>query len=367
MLMTHHSFRWTDRLAVDASRPTRSRHARETARGTTRAMASMTNATSGPARVARRAARRGAAPRRVAASASSSARDHHRHGDLTTRRVVSDDAQRWRWRRASPAPSPSPSSSVRRRPRRVDANDAAANPNLSYYEVDDAELNARGDGDDGDDDGVPEMSSKEMFKRLVRFTLPTMAIWVCGPILGMIDTAVVGSASTLELAAMSPGGVYVDYPSYLISSALAVATTTLVAQDRLAEKRERKKARRKVNDNGGDGGVTTTTTLDVGQQSSVSSASTTADGLVIAAASGAVIGLILAVVSKACIAAFAGPASAAVVPAAVTYATIRLVGLPAAMVISVAQSAFLACRSPAQARSIHWFPYDRVRVVNADP
>ena len=221
MLMTHHSFRWTDRLAVDASRPTRSRHARETARGTTRAMASMTNATSGPARVARRAPRRGAAPRRVAASASSSARDHHRHGDLTTRRVVSDDAQRWRWRRASPAPSPSPSSSVRRRPRRVDANDAAANPNLSYYEVDDAELNARGDGDDGDDDGVPEMSSKEMFKRLVRFTLPTMAIWVCGPILGMIDTAVVGSASTLELAAMSPGGVYVDYPSYLISSALA--------------------------------------------------------------------------------------------------------------------------------------------------
>ena len=178
----------------------------------------------------------------TSASASSSARDHHRHGDLTTRRVVSDDAQRWRWRRASPAPSPSPSSSVRRRPRRVDANDAAANPNLSYYEVDDAELNARGDGDDGDDDGVPEMSSKEMFKRLVRFTLPTMAIWVCGPILGMIDTAVVGSASTLELAAMSPGGVYVDYPSYLISSALAVATTTLVAQDRLAEKRERKAA-----------------------------------------------------------------------------------------------------------------------------
>jgi hypothetical protein len=26
----------------------------------------------------------------------------------------------------------------------------------------------------------------------VKFTLPTMAVWMCGPILGLIDTAVVG-------------------------------------------------------------------------------------------------------------------------------------------------------------------------------
>ena len=46
--------------------------------------------------------------------------------------------------------------------------------------------------------------------------------------------------------------------------------------------------------------------------------------------------------------AFAGPASAAVVPAAMTYAVIRLYGLPAALVTSVAQASFLACRSPWQ-------------------
>ena len=66
-----------------------------------------------------------------------------------------------------------------------------------------------------------------------------MAVWMCGPILGLIDTAVVGTASTLELAAMTPGGAFVDYPSYLLSSSLAVATTTLVAQDRLRDKKLR--------------------------------------------------------------------------------------------------------------------------------
>ena len=91
--------------------------------------------------------------------------------------------------------------------------------------------------DDDDDDDEPIFSG-ELFARLVRFTLPTMAIWLSGPILSMVDTAVVGTASTLELAAMTPGGVYVDYPSYLLSSSLAVATTTLVAQERMRKKKK---------------------------------------------------------------------------------------------------------------------------------
>jgi hypothetical protein len=106
--------------------------------------------------------------------------------------------------------------------------------------VDDPETGASASIDDEDDDDDEPIFSGELFARLVRFTLPTMAIWLSGPILSMVDTAVVGTASTLELAAMTPGGVYVDYPSYLLSSSLAVATTTLVAQERMRKKKTRR-------------------------------------------------------------------------------------------------------------------------------
>lgn len=178
---------------------------------------------------------------------------------------------------------------------------------------------ARDDEKDDDDDGP--FFSGELFARLVRFTLPTMAIWLSGPILSMVDTAVVGRASTLELAAMTPGGVYVDYPSYLLSSALAVATTTLVAQERMKRRRA-----------DGDGDASTTVS----------------DAVALAALLGLVVAIVLAVAAAPAVAKFAGPRSAAVVPAALTYATIRCLGVPFALVASVAQASFLACKSPAQ-------------------
>ena len=180
---------------------------------------------------------------------------------------------------------------------------------------------ARDDKDDDDDDDDGPFFSGELFARLVRFTLPTMAIWLSGPILSMVDTAVVGRASTLELAAMTPGGVYVDYPSYLLSSALAVATTTLVAQERMKRRRA-------------DGDDDASTTVS--------------DAVALAALLGLVVAVVLAVAAAPAVAKFAGPRSAAVVPAALTYATIRCLGVPFALVASVAQASFLACKSPAQ-------------------
>ena len=159
------------------------------------------------------------------------------------------------------------------------------------------------------------------FKELVKFTLPTMAIWMCGPVLSMVDTAVVGTASTLELAAMTPGGVFVDYPAYLIASSLATATTTLVARDRL--RRDAKAA-------------------------NAACEKTIADGLALASISGVALALALRLVAEPVVAAFAGPASAAAVPPALRYASARLWGVPAAMIVAVAQAAFLACKSPKQ-------------------
>ena len=179
---------------------------------------------------------------------------------------------------------------------------------------------ARDEKDDVDDGPI---FSGELFARLVRFTLPTMAIWLSGPILSMVDTAVVGKASTLELAAMTPGGVYVDYPSYLLSSALAVATTTLVAQERM-----KRRARSETDDGDGD--------------------ATVSDAVALAAVLGLVVAVVLAVAAAPAVAKFAGPRSASIVPAALTYATIRCLGVPFALVASVAQASFLACKSPAQ-------------------
>ena len=52
--------------------------------------------------------------------------------------------------------------------------------------------------------------------------------------------------------------------------------------------------------------------------------------------------------APATISAFAGPASAAVVPYALSYALIRCLAIPAAVITSSAQAAFLACKSPWQ-------------------
>jgi Na+-driven multidrug efflux pump len=208
----------------------------------------------------------------------------------------------------------------------------------------DADADAEGKDDPVDSETEePEMSSRDIFAQLVRFTLPTMAIWMCGPVLSLVDTSVVGIASTLELAAMSPGGSFVDYPSYLVSSSLAVATTTLVAQDRLRDQRERKRRRES-----GGGGQSSDGGGDEASATASAAASTISDGLTIAVLAGVAMGAALLLVARPAIAAFAGPASAAVVPAALIYATVRCYGMPAALVTSVAQASFLACRSPWQ-------------------
>jgi|TARA_B110000090_G_scaffold14982_1_gene15089 Na+-driven multidrug efflux pump len=147
------------------------------------------------------------------------------------------------------------------------------------------------------------------FASLVKFTLPTMAIWMCGPVLSMVDTAVVGTSSLIELAAMTPGAVFVDYPAYLISSSLAVATTTLVAQDRL------RKARKRDEDDSQKESI---------ENNEADSEKTIADGMALAFIGGTILSVGLRCIASPTVAAFAGPASAAVVPFALKYATARL-------------------------------------------
>ena len=49
----------------------------------------------------------------------------------------------------------------------------------------------------------PQTAKVTSVAELIAFTLPTMAIWLCDPILSLLDTAMVGLTSTIELAAIT--------------------------------------------------------------------------------------------------------------------------------------------------------------------
>lgn len=59
---------------------------------------------------------------------------------------------------------------------------------------------------------------------LLRFTLPTLGVWIIGPILSLIDTAVVGTKSDIELAALGPGTMVCDYNTYIFTFIAAAST-----------------------------------------------------------------------------------------------------------------------------------------------
>ncbi|CAI0378240.1 unnamed protein product [Linum tenue] len=62
------------------------------------------------------------------------------------------------------------------------------------------------------------------------FTGPATGLWLCGPLMSLIDTVVIGQGSSLELAALRPGTVFCDYICYVFMF-LSVATS-LARQDK---------------------------------------------------------------------------------------------------------------------------------------
>ena len=84
----------------------------------------------------------------------------------------------------------------------------------------------------------PQTAKVTSIAELLAFTLPTMAIWLCDPILSLLDTAMVGLTSTIELAAISPASVYVGHTCYILCSAFAVSATALIARDRIVARRK---------------------------------------------------------------------------------------------------------------------------------
>lgn len=156
---------------------------------------------------------------------------------------------------------------------------------------------------------------------LLCFTLPSMGIWVAGPLLSLMDTSAVGLSGSgeralLELAALTPATAVSNNCSHLLGF-LAVATTMLVA---------RAWAR-------GDEGATR---------------AAVADAVTVAAAVGLAVGVLFVAFATPVLAAFIGPgASTTLVQPAALYTRVRGFGFPFALVMAVGQAACLAVRDVA--------------------
>ncbi|KAI4367691.1 hypothetical protein MLD38_023399 [Melastoma candidum] len=182
-----------------------------------------------------------------------------------------------------------------------------------------------------EESGKPDLdlagsSILEQMKEIVVFAGPATGLWLCGPLMSLIDTAVIGQGSSLELAALGPGTVLCDYMTYVFMF-LSIATSNLVATALARQDKE-----------------------EVQHQISV---------LLFV---GLACGLLMLAFTKFfglwALAAFTGPRNAHLLPAANTYVQIRGLAWPAVLVGWVAQSASLGMKDS-------WGPLKALAVASA--
>ncbi|XP_058730090.1 protein DETOXIFICATION 46, chloroplastic-like [Vicia villosa] len=149
-------------------------------------------------------------------------------------------------------------------------------------------------------------------QEIIKFTGPATGLWLCGPLMSLIDTAVIGQGSSIELAALGPATVVCDYMSYVFMF-LSVATSNMVATALAKQDRE-----------------------EVQHHISVL--------LFIGLVCGFMMLLFTWLFGATTLTAFTGSKSAHVVPAANTYVQIRGLAWPALLVGWVAQSASLGMK-----------------------
>ncbi|EJK68424.1 hypothetical protein THAOC_10405 [Thalassiosira oceanica] len=78
-------------------------------------------------------------------------------------------------------------------------------------------------------DGTPLADEYPSVSKIVKFALPAIGVWLCSPVLSMIDTASVGLlAGTAQQAALNPAVSVTDYGALLVAF-MYTATTNLVA------------------------------------------------------------------------------------------------------------------------------------------
>ncbi|EPS69191.1 hypothetical protein M569_05574, partial [Genlisea aurea] len=161
---------------------------------------------------------------------------------------------------------------------------------------------------------------------IAKFSGPAVGLWLCSPLMSLIDTAVVGQGSSIELAALGPGTVFCDYASYVFMF-LSIATSNLVATSLARENKH-----------------------EVQHQISIL--------LFIGLASGFLMLLFTRLCGPWALTVFTGSANAEIIPAADKYVQIRALAWPAVLIGWVAQSASLGMKDS-------WGPLKALAVASA--
>ncbi|CAA2979921.1 DETOXIFICATION 46, chloroplastic-like [Olea europaea subsp. europaea] len=161
---------------------------------------------------------------------------------------------------------------------------------------------------------------------IVKFSGPAVGLWICGPLMSLIDTAVIGQGSSIELAALGPGTVLCDYASYVFMF-LSIATSNMVATALARQDKD-----------------------EVQHQISIL--------LFIGLASGFLMLLLTKFYGVSALTAFTGANNAEIVAASNTYVQIRGLAWPAVLIGWVAQSASLGMKDS-------WGPLKALAVASA--
>eukprot|EP00577_Skeletonema_sp_RCC1716_P009761 CAMPEP_0113380012 /NCGR_PEP_ID=MMETSP0013_2-20120614/4534_1 /TAXON_ID=2843 ORGANISM="Skeletonema costatum, Strain 1716" /NCGR_SAMPLE_ID=MMETSP0013_2 /ASSEMBLY_ACC=CAM_ASM_000158 /LENGTH=675 /DNA_ID=CAMNT_0000262329 /DNA_START=333 /DNA_END=2360 /DNA_ORIENTATION=+ /assembly_acc=CAM_ASM_000158 len=171
----------------------------------------------------------------------------------------------------------------------------------------------------------PELKAEEAdhpsVKKIIQFTLPAIGVWLCSPVLSMIDTASVGMlAGTAQQAALNPAVSVTDYGAILVAF-MYTATTNLIAGSVEKDREEGKDVQKR-----------TTETLIT--------------ALRLALLIGVVFGTTLSSFAPKFLSMLIGndTLDPTVFSSALRYVRIRCLGMPAAVVIGTAQSACLGMK-----------------------
>ncbi len=150
-------------------------------------------------------------------------------------------------------------------------------------------------------------------RRIVQFAVPAMGIWLCSPLLSLVDTSIVGLlAGTADQAALNPAVAITDYSARCGFSFLYTAITNNIAAD--TDDDSRKDALR--------------------------------NGIRLASCVGSVFGVALMILAPTLLRQIMGRSSpaatdAVIWKAALEYTRIRSLGMPAAAVLGTTQAACL--------------------------
>mmetsp|Transcript_7989 Transcript_7989/g.18021 ORF Transcript_7989/g.18021 Transcript_7989/m.18021 type:complete len:736 (-) Transcript_7989:180-2387(-) len=158
--------------------------------------------------------------------------------------------------------------------------------------------------------------------KIIKFSLPAIGVWLCSPVLSMIDTASVGLlAGTAQQAALNPAVSVTDYGALLVAF-MYTATTNLIA------------------------GAVEKDSADTTVAGQPRTAKTLVTALRLALLVGVAFGSILGTFAPLLLKVLIGNSTLdpVVFQSALRYVQIRSLGMPAAVVIGTAQSACLGMK-----------------------